>query len=95
MGSVGAGGITAASFAAGAVDAAALSDDAVDAILDEVVEGAYTMRDYLQLMAAALFGKASGGGTATITFRDTGDSANRIVATVDSNGNRSAVTLTV
>lgn len=76
--------------------AAGMTTDAeiADAVLDEVVEGAYTMRQLLKLMSAALFGKASGGGTATVTFRDTGDSADRIVATVDANGNRTAVTLT-
>ncbi len=65
-----------------------------DAVLDEVIEGTYTMRHYLALFAAALLGKASGGGTASITFRDTADSKNRIVATVDASGNRTAVTLT-
>ena len=38
-------------------------------------------------------GKASGGGTTSISFRDNADSKNRIVATVDSSGNRTAVTL--
>lgn len=73
-----------------------LSSDAeiADAVLDEAVEGAHTMRQLLRLMAAALFGKASGGGTATVTFRNLADNGDRIVATVDANGNRTAVTLT-
>jgi len=58
------------------------------------IETGYDVKEVLQVMAAALAGKASGGGTTTITFRDIADSANRIVATVDSSGNRSAVTLT-
>lgn len=66
----------------------------VDAVLDEVVEGSYTLRHYLRLFASVLLGKATGGGTATLTFRDTGDSKNRVVLTVDTSGNRSAVTLT-
>jgi hypothetical protein len=70
-----------------------MSSAAVDAILDDPVEGSYTMRQLLRLMAAALFGKASGGGTATITFRDLGDSKDRITATVTSNGNRTVVVL--
>ena len=93
VGSVAAGGITATSVATGAIDADALAADAVDEILDEVVEGSLTVRQVLRLVLAAVAGKASGGGTTTITFRDNGDTKDRISATVDSNGNRSAVTL--
>lgn len=63
------------------------------AVLAGVVEGAYTIQDMLRLMAAVLLGKVTGGGTATNTFRDTGDSTDRVIATVDASGNRSAVTL--
>lgn len=66
-----------------------------DDILDEAVEGAYTMRQALRIMLASLAGKATGGGTATIVFRDINDSKNRITATVDINGNRSVVALDV
>jgi len=66
-----------------------------DAVLDEVVVGSYTMRQLLKVMAAALAGKATGGGTTSVTFRGVDDTSNVIVATVDANGNRSAVTLTV
>lgn len=59
----------------------------------DAVEGTYTLREMLRMMAAVLFGKASGGGTSIITFRDTSDATDRVVATVDSNGNRTAVTL--
>lgn len=95
VGSIAAGGIAAASFAAGAVDAAALSDDAIDAILDEVVEGTTTMRQMLRVFMAALAGKAAGGGTTTLTFRNIADNADRITATVDADGNRTAITLGV
>jgi uncharacterized protein (DUF1786 family) len=44
-------------------------------------------------MLAALAGKASGGGTVTVKFRDHADAKDRITATVDASGNRSAVTL--
>jgi hypothetical protein len=38
-------------------------------------------------------GKVSGGGTTTITFANAvADDVDRIVATVDSNGNRTAIT---
>jgi hypothetical protein len=103
VGSVASGGIAAASFAAGAINAAAiatgaidadaLAADAVDEILDEVVEGALTMRQILRLALATLAGKSSGGGTATIIFRDNADSKARITATVDANGNRTAMTV--
>jgi len=63
------------------------------AILDDVVEGTYTMRQYLELMASILFGKVSGGGTTSIIFRNTQDNRNNVTATVDASGNRSAMTL--
>ena len=42
-----------------------------------------------------MVGKATGGGTTTITYRGVDDTSDVIIETVDSNGNRSAVTLTV
>lgn len=53
-----------------------------------MVEGAYDEIEALRLMLAVLVGKSSGGGTATITFRDTADGIDRVIATVDANGNR-------
>lgn len=74
---------------------AALNDLSAAELLGTAVEGAYTFSEVLQLMAAVLFGKASGGGTATITFRNTADDADRVIATVDESGNRTAVALNV
>lgn len=54
----------------------------------------YTLRQVLGFMASVLVGKVTGAGTGTQTFRSVDDTANRIVATVDSAGNRSALTLT-
>ena len=56
------------------------------------LETGLTVRQYFRLAASALFGKASGLGTTTAVFRDFGDTKNRISATVDANGNRSAIT---
>ena len=71
-----------------------LSAAGVDAILDENVEGTHTLREILRLLGAYAAGKSSGGGTATVTFRDMDDTKDRIVATVTSVGNRTGVTLT-
>lgn len=71
----------------------ALSTAGVDAILDDTVEGSLTMRQMVKIMAAALAGKAAGGGTTTITFTGLDGVTARITATVDANGNRSAVTV--
>lgn len=73
-------------------DGVELTTSAVDAILDEVVEGTMTLRQMLRVMLAALAGKSTGGGTATITFQDVGDTKARITATVDSSGNRTSIT---
>lgn len=62
------------------------------AVLAAAVEGAITVVQSLRLMNAALGGKASGLDTTTATFRDLADSKDRLVATVDDDGNRTAVT---
>jgi hypothetical protein len=65
------------------------------AILDAAggVETNVTMRQALRLIVAALAGKLSGASTTTITIRNAvEDDTSRIIATVDSNGNRSAIT---
>lgn len=53
-----------------------------------------TFEQIIGLMASVLLGKASGLDTTTAVFRNIGDSANAISATVDADGNRSAVSLT-
>jgi hypothetical protein len=63
---------------------------------EEDVETGMTLRQALRLIAAATAGKVSGAGTSTITIRNAvADGANRIVATVDSNGNRTAISYTL
>ena len=73
--------------------AAGLNADAVDKIIDEVIEGSITLRQLLRIVLAALAGKTTGGGTTTVNFRNIADNLNRIIATVDADGNRSAITL--
>lgn len=82
-------------IATDAITAASLKADAVDEIIDEVIVGTYTMRQILTILASAMAGKVSGGGTSTITFRGINDASDVIVATVDASGNRSALTITV
>jgi hypothetical protein len=66
-------------------------------LLDEQdIETGLTLRQALRVVAAASAGKVSGAETATVTFRNAqADTKNRIVATVDGNGNRVGVTLDV
>ena len=75
------------------ITAAALSAAAIDEILDEAVDGSYTLRNAAKLIMAVLGSKSSGGGTAILKFRNSGDTADAVTATVDANGNRTAVTL--
>ena len=62
------------------------------AVNDGVVEGAVTVRQSLRLANAANAAKVSGAATSTFTIRDLADTKDRIVATVDADGNRTAVT---
>lgn len=68
-------------------------DDVTGAVLESPIEDGLSLRQALRLMTAALAGKVSGAETTTVTIRDVNDSKSRIVATVDANGNRSALTL--
>jgi len=92
------GAIHATTFEAGAIDAAALATDAAneiaDALLDraDAIETGLTLRGAIRLDTAALAGKLSGAAGTTVTIRNVGDTKARITATVDADGNRSAVT---
>lgn len=70
-------------------------DSIADAHLDKAdgVETGLTVRQHHRISQAANAGKLSGAATTTVSIRDKADSKNRIVATVDADGNRSAVTL--
>jgi hypothetical protein len=58
-----------------------------------VVDGSYSVDELLRIIASVLAGKVSGAGTGTETFRDLADTKNRVVAAVDTAGNRTAITL--
>lgn len=103
--SIGTGVITAASIASGAFNGkgdwllssgytapptAAAIATAVLAAGD--VDG-YSLEATLKLCLAALAGKLSGAAGTTVTIRAADDSKARITATVDSDGNRTAITL--
>lgn len=56
------------------------------------IESNVTLREALRLIAAATAGKLSGAATATITIRNArADDKSRIIATVDADGNRTAI----
>ena len=63
-----------------------------DSVLAATVEGTITVQQALRILLAELAGKVTGGGTTTITYRDTGDTVDRVILTVDEKGNRTAVT---
>jgi hypothetical protein len=62
-------------------------------VLNATVEANVSLAESLRLANSVLGGKVSGAGTATETFRDINDTKNRVVADVDNNGNRTAITL--
>lgn len=87
------------SLPVGVINAASLASDAVNAIADGLLDRAdgievgLTLRNAHRLEVAATAGKLSGAATTTVIIRNAvADSKNRITATVDSNGNRSAIT---
>ncbi|MFA5376867.1 MAG: hypothetical protein WC455_14045 [Dehalococcoidia bacterium] len=66
-----------------------IADDVWDAISETTESYGAQMR----LTRAALAGKASGGGTASITYRDAADAINRLTLTATTDGNRTSVTI--
>ena len=76
----------------GASAVACIYDSALDSIHDEVIEGTLTDREMKRINHAVLAGKSTGGGTSTLVFRDDADAKARVTATVDSSGNRTAIT---
>jgi hypothetical protein len=68
-----------------------LASDGVDLI---VVEAGLNLRQAASIKSSALAGVLSGAAGTTVTILGAGVATPRIVATVDSSGNRTAVTLT-
>ncbi len=66
-----------------------------DALLDRAdgIETGWSLRQALRIIFSVLAGKANGLSGTTVTFRDVNDSKTRVTATVDSVGDRSALTL--
>lgn len=69
------------------------TDQIRDAVFNGVTENSKTFVQMFRGVCAALLGKASGLSGTSVAFRDNADSKDRIAATVDADGNRSAVTL--
>jgi len=67
----------------------------IAATLATAVDGSTTWVQSIRLQNSAAGGKASGLATTTAVYRDLADTKDRISATVDANGNRTAVTLTL
>ncbi|KKL04900.1 hypothetical protein LCGC14_2611430, partial [marine sediment metagenome] len=88
-------GVVVASINTDAIDKVALEGTIWDELLDYTagVDTNLTLRQHFRLAAAALYGKASGLATTTALYRNIPDDVNAITATVDADGNRSAVTL--
>jgi hypothetical protein len=70
-----------------------IANESATAVLTQPNDGALSVIQTLRLLAAVLFGKVSGGGTSEVRIRDVADTKDRVIATVDSNGNRSSVIL--
>lgn len=85
----------AANVITAAATAADFGAEIADAVLDEVVEGSTTLRQSMRLANSANAGKTAGMDTTTGTIRDLGDTKNRVSATLDGSGNRTAVTIDV
>lgn len=80
---------------------AALNNPSANQIRDAIFSraysaayGSFTFSELTSILLAVAVGKLSGAETTEVTIRNPADDANVVVATVDSDGNRSAVTVT-
>ena len=64
----------------------------IHALLD-VIEGTLDHQEVMRILLSSAANKLSGAATTNVKIRDLADSKDRIDATVDANGNRTAVTL--
>lgn len=62
-----------------------------DAVWAKLIESGFTAEDLMKLFASVLVSKVSGAGTGIETFRDINDTVDRVISTVDSEGNRTDV----
>lgn len=62
------------------------------AVMNYVTETGWTLVQSIRVILASAGGKLSGAGTSTIPIRDPNDTKDRLTATVDAQGNRTAVT---
>lgn len=69
------------------LNALAISEE----LMNTIAEDGVSVGDTLRLMLSIMTGQTSGGGTATLTFKNIGGTKNRLVVTVDENGNRTAI----
>jgi hypothetical protein len=70
------------------------AEDIAQATLNAfLVENGLSVSDILRVLLAVSAGKLAGAAGTTVTIRDTADTKNRVTATVDADGNRTAVTL--
>ena len=67
------------------------ASDVAAALLAATLEGAHTVAGGLRLLLAVALGRRAVSGT-THTYRNLANDKNRVVATVDSSGNRSTAT---
>lgn len=74
---------------AGLIDGGATASE----LWSYIIETGFTAEEMMRLVAASLAGKLSGAGTTNVKIRDLNDTKDRIDATVDASGNRTAVTL--
>lgn len=76
------------------LDTAATSSSlSADDVWDEAIEGSYTARQLIRGIVSIAFAKVSGMDNNAPIFRDLSDTKNRISATTNGSGNRTAVTI--
>ena len=71
------------------------ANQTADALLDRTdgIETGFTLRKTLRLVLSSAVAKLSGAATTSVKLRDINDTKDRVTATVDADGNRTAITV--
>jgi hypothetical protein len=96
---IGSGSVSITPTASGKLDANIKSytdlsaQGAADAVWAQILETGFTAQQIMRILSAVMAGQVSGAAGTTVTIRDINNTVDRVVATVDSSGDRTAVTL--
>lgn len=79
----------------GSLDSMPTAIDTANAVWSGIADNGLTYHQAMQVMLAVLAGKVKDAETGIISFRDLGDTMDRVIAEIDGKGNRTEIAINV